>query len=90
MDETSKSDSENVHFAPTVVHANKAIFIVRVSYFIQVKLFFGVWPRPVKIKLPFMLKRPDPEPQGPITSESKSQENDISNTEDMSKKENDE
>ncbi len=63
MDETSKRDLENTHFAPTVVHANKAMFIVRVSYLVQVKLFFGVWSRPLKIKLPFMLKRDDPEMQ---------------------------
>lgn len=61
MDETSKKDSENIHFAPTVVHSNKAMFIVRVSYFVHVSLFFGIWCRPVVVKLPFLLKRPDAE-----------------------------
>ncbi len=59
MDETSKKDSENTHFAPTVVHSSKAMFIVRVSYFVQVVLFFGMLSRPISLKLPFMLKRPD-------------------------------
>jgi len=58
MDETSKKDSENIHFAPTVVHSNKAMFIVRVSYFVHVSLNFGIWTRPLVVKLPFLLKRP--------------------------------
>jgi hypothetical protein len=61
MDETSKKDSENIHFAPTVVHSNKAMFIVRVSYFVHVSLYFGIWCRPVIVKLPFLLKRPEAE-----------------------------
>ena len=58
MDETSKKDSENIHLAPTVVHSSKAMFIVRVSYFVHVALFFGLLTRPVILKLPFLLKRP--------------------------------
>ena len=58
MDETSKKDTENVHLAPTVVHSSKAMFIVRVSYFVHVALFFGLLTRPVVLKLPFLLKRP--------------------------------
>ncbi len=38
MDETSKKDSELTHLAPTVTHANKALFVVRVTYYVQVKL----------------------------------------------------
>ena len=45
MDETSKKDSENVHLAPTVVHSSKAMFIVRVSYFVHVALYFGMLTR---------------------------------------------
>ena len=35
MDDTSKKDVELVHLAPTVSHANKALFIVRVSYYVK-------------------------------------------------------
>ena len=45
MDETSKKDTENVHLAPTVVHSSKAMFIVRVSYFVHVTIYFGLLTR---------------------------------------------
>ena len=45
MDETSKKDSENTHLAPTVVHSSKAMFIVRVSYFVHVTIYFGLLTR---------------------------------------------
>jgi hypothetical protein len=55
MDETSKKDSENVHLAPTVVHSSKAMFIVRVSYFVHVALYFGMLTRSVNCAAAFGL-----------------------------------
>ena len=57
MDETSKKDSELVHLAPTVSHANRALFIVRVSYYIKVHINLGMFTKPINIRLPFTLKR---------------------------------
>lgn len=57
MDETSKKDAELVHLAPTVTHANKALFVVRVTYFVHVVLLFGLLKRPISLKLPFLLRR---------------------------------
>lgn len=67
MDETAKQDSELTQLAPTVTHSNKCLFVVRVTYYVQVFLMFGLLRRPVGIKLPFILKRtetvPPPPPQ---------------------------
>ena len=39
----------------------QALFIVRVSYFVQVVVFYGLLKRSVTLKLPFILTRPEPE-----------------------------
>ena len=39
----------------------QALFIVRVSYFVQVVVFYGLLKRSVTLKLPFILARPDQE-----------------------------
>ena len=57
MDETSKKDNELTQLAPTVTHSNKALFVVRVTYFVQVQLVFGLLKRPIVLKLPFILRR---------------------------------
>jgi len=57
MDETSKKETELSQLAPTVTHSNKALFVVRVTYFVQVQLVFGLLKRPIVLKLPFILKR---------------------------------
>ena len=57
MDDTSKKDAELVHLAPTVSHANKALFIVRVSYYVKIVIYLGVFTKPVNLRLPFVLKR---------------------------------
>ena len=57
MEETSKKESDLTHLAPTVMHSNKCLFVVRVTYYLQVVLMFGMLKRPVAIKLPFILKR---------------------------------
>ena len=57
MDETSKNVSELNQLAPTVKHSNKALFVVRVTYYVQVTSYFGLLRRPLSIKLPFVLRR---------------------------------
>ena len=57
MDETAKQDSELTQLAPTVSHSNKCLFVVRVTYYLQLQLMFGLLKRPLGIKLPFVLKR---------------------------------
>ena len=57
MDETSKNVSELNQLAPTVKHSNKALFVVRVTYYVQVTFYFGLLRRPLSIKLPFVLRR---------------------------------
>ena len=39
----------------------QALFIVRVSYFVQVVVFYGLLKRSVCLKLPFILARPNQE-----------------------------
>ncbi len=43
--------------APTVVHANKAMFIIRVHYYVHVQLWFGVLRKGLSLKLPFLMRR---------------------------------
>ena len=44
--------------APTVIHAsNKSMFIIRVQYYVQVTLCFGMLHRDISIRLPFLLRR---------------------------------
>ncbi len=62
MDETAKQDSELTQLAPTVSHSNKCLFVVRVTYYLQLQLMFGLLKRPLGIKLPFVLKRCAAEP----------------------------
>ena len=38
-------------------HSNKALFVVRVSYYVQVTIYFGLLRRPISLKLPFILRR---------------------------------
>ena len=57
MDETSKNVTELNQLAPTVKHSNKALFVVRVTYYVQVTFYFGLLRRPLSIKLPFVLQR---------------------------------
>ncbi len=56
MDETAKRDADIRHLAPTVVHASKAMFIIRVHYYVQVRLWFGVLRKALSLKLPFLLR----------------------------------
>ena len=57
MDETSKNVAELTQLAPTVKHSNKALFVVRVTYYVQATIYFGLLRRPISLKLPFILKR---------------------------------
>ena len=57
MDETAKRDADIKNLAPSVVHANKAMFIIRVHYYVHVVLSFGRLKRGLSVKLPFLLKR---------------------------------
>ena len=57
MEESSKKENELTHLAPTVMHSNKCLFVVRVTYYLQVVMMFGMLKRPIAIKLPFILKR---------------------------------
>ena len=57
MDETAKKDSDIKHLAPSVVHATKSMFIIRVQYYVQIMLCFGMLQRAISVKLPFLLKR---------------------------------
>ena len=59
MDETTRKDAELTQLAPTVTHSNKCLFVVRVTYYVQVVVLFGLLKRPVAIKLPFLLQRTD-------------------------------
>ncbi len=56
MDETAKKDADIRSLAPTVVHASKAMFIIRVHYYIQIRLWFGVLRKTLSLKLPFLLR----------------------------------
>jgi len=60
MDEgASKRDADaNQQLAPTVVHASRAMFIIRVNYYVHVSLHYGMLQRKVSLKLPFLLQRP--------------------------------
>ncbi len=62
---TSKNNDDNFvrQLAPTVVHANKALFIIRVHYFVHLALCFGAWRRSLVVKLPFMLHRSTEKPK---------------------------
>ena len=60
MDETAKRDSDMRLLAPSVIHANKSMFIIRVSYYVHVVLNFGALQRDMSLKLPFLLKRTVP------------------------------
>ena len=57
MDETAKKDSDIKHLAPSVVHATKSMFIIRVQYYVQIILSLGMLQRAISVKLPFLLKR---------------------------------
>ncbi len=57
MDEPARKDEDVKHMAPTVVHAHKAMFIIRVHYYVHVRLWFGVMRRGLSLKLPFLMKR---------------------------------
>eukprot|EP00094_Tigriopus_californicus_P001097 TCALIF_01062-PA protein Name:"Similar to Arrestin homolog (Heliothis virescens)" AED:0.08 eAED:0.08 QI:0/0/0.33/0.33/1/1/3/778/306 len=59
MDETAKRDSDIKHLAPSVIHATKSMFIIRVQYYVSVSLVFGLLQRDILVKLPFLLKRMD-------------------------------
>lgn len=62
MDETAKHDADIRHLSPSVVHATRAMFIIRVQYYVQVVLSFGMLHRDLTVKLPFLLKRKVPMP----------------------------
>ena len=57
MDETAKRDSDIKYLAPSVVHAAKSMFIIRVQYYVHITLMFGLLQRAIVVKLPFLLKR---------------------------------
>ena len=57
MEETSKKETELTQLAPSLFYANKCLFVVRVTYYVQVGLVFGILSRPLWLKLPFVLKR---------------------------------
>ena len=40
-----------------VTHANKCLFVVRVTYYLQIVLVFGLLTKTLAIKLPFVLQR---------------------------------
>ena len=52
-----KEASELTQLAPTVTHANKCLFVVRVTYYLQVVLVFGLLTKTLAMKLPFVLQR---------------------------------
>lgn len=57
MDEAGKRDADARSLAPTVVHANRTMFMIRVHYYVQVSLVFGMLRRGVTLKLPFLVRR---------------------------------
>ncbi len=58
MDDTSKREDEIRHLAPTVCHShNKAMFIIKVQYYVHVILCFGMLQRAISMKLPFLLRK---------------------------------
>ena len=58
MEDTPRKDaSELTQLAPTVTHANKCLFVVRVTYYLQIVLVFGLLTKTLAIKLPFVLRR---------------------------------
>ena len=69
MDETAKKDADIRHLAPSVVHATKSMFIIRVQYYVQIVFYFGLLQRPISVKLPFLLKRPAEGAAGVINKE---------------------
>jgi len=71
MDETSKNASELSQLAPTVKHSNKALFVVRVSYYVQVTIYFGLLRRPISLKLPFILRRTEKKHGGQMRASKK-------------------
>ena len=79
MDETTKKDAEIKFLAPTVVHGNKAMFIIRVHYYVHITLCFGILHRAISIKLPFLLKRSEKQLNMGSKSEKKSEEDSKTN-----------
>lgn len=55
----------------TVKHSNKALFVVRVSYYVQVTIYFGLLRRPISLKLPFILRRTEKKHGGQIRASKK-------------------
>lgn len=58
-----KEASELTQLAPTVTHANKCLFVVRVTYYLQVVLVFGLLTKTLAMKLPFVLQRSNDSPR---------------------------
>ena len=74
MEDTPRKEaSELTQLAPTVTHANKCLFVVRVTYYLQVVLVFGLLTKTLAMKLPFVLQRSKDSPRsmkdrdGPLT-----------------------
>ena len=55
----------------TVKHSNKALFVVRVSYYVQVTIYFGLLRRPISLKLPFILRRTEKKHGGQMRASKK-------------------
>ena len=45
MDETAKKDADIKFLAPTVAHASRSVFIIRVQYYVNVHLYLGLLHR---------------------------------------------
>ena len=64
MEDTPRKEaSELTQLAPTVTHANKCLFVVRVTYYLQVVLVFGLLTKTLAVKLPFVLQRSKDSPR---------------------------
>ena len=64
MEDTPRKEaSELTQLAPTVTHANKCLFVVRVTYYLQVVLVFGLLTKTLAMKLPFVLQRSKDSPR---------------------------
>ena len=57
MDETGKRETDAKFLAPSVVHANKSMFIIKVCYYVHVVVSFGLFHRDIAMKLPFLMRR---------------------------------
>ena len=58
-------------------HSNKALFVVRVSYYVQVTIYFGLLRRPISLKLPFILRRTEKKHGGQMRASKKFDEKNV-------------